>query len=342
MPSNGTALARMPLFALEQADSEGLDREQLLSTAGFTEEELQDPDSRVRSSKNLALWQSIFEAVDDTDLGLRLGAAMSAQMAGLVGYAMMHSANLGEALQRLAKYGRILEENYPPEIKLTPNTIDYCVEPLPEQRVKLRRLADYDLAAVLVVVRQLTGLELEPLEIHFPYAEPAEDLSAHRNFFRGRLLFDQPKIKLVFKRDHAKLPIQAADENLGRYLEQHAEIVLAALAPGGSVTEKVERALWAEVKEGRPSLENVASALAVSPRTLQRRLSEEGTSFSQVLEDFRQEMATVLLEDDKLAVYEIAFLLGYSEPSTFHRAFRRWTNSSPREFRAAGSTSSSD
>ncbi len=99
----------------------------------------------------------------------------------------------------------------------------------------------------------------------------------------------------------------------------------------------VERALWAEVKEGRPSLQNVASTLAMSPRTLQRRLNDEGTSFSEILEAFRQQMATVLLEDDKLAVYEIAFLLGYSEPSTFHRAFRRWTDRSPREFRSSSS-----
>ena len=82
--------------------------------------------------------------------------------------------------------------------------------------------------------------------------------------------------------------------------------------------------------------ERVAAALAMSPRTLQRRLREEGTSYADLLDRFRHRMAVALLEDREIAIYEVAYLLGYAEPSTFYRAFRRWTGSSPREHRAGG------
>jgi len=335
MSSSVTGLARFPAFVLRQAEQLGLDPDQLLASAKLSREELEDPDSRIQAGKNIQLWRSVLAAIDDVDLGIRLGAELKIKDVGLVGYAMMHSANLGEALGRLARFGRILSDDFPPRLRTTGSRVVFSIEPLPELRVTMSRLADFDLAALLTILREITGLDLVPMEAHFPYREPSAGLEAHRGFFAGRLLFDQPEVGLVFKRENLKLPVRTADAELGRYLETLAEQVLESLVLGGTLSERVERTLWSQIKEGRPQLETVASALAMSSRTLQRRLREEGTSFVTLLDDFRHRFSLLLLEDRELAVYEVAYLLGYSEPSTFYRAFRRWTQFSPQEYRAS-------
>ena len=335
MPHTGTALARFPLLLLDQAEVYGLDRRKLLREADLDRRELRDPDSRIQARKTIHLWRAIFRELDRSDLGIRFGERISVRQIGLVGYTMLHSPTLGEALRRLVRFGAIIDETYPPSLEVSRDRAEYSLEPLPEQRVTLARLADFDNTAHLTVMRELTGIDLVPLEAHFPYLEPPSDLSAHRDFFRCELKFDQPMIKLVYKREHLDLPVREADVALGGYLEELAETILEALAPAGTLAETVERELWSGLKDGRPSLERVASALHTSPRTLQRKLRREGTSFAELLDDFRHRMATALLEDEQLAVYEIAYLLGYSEPSTFYRAFKRWTDRSPREYRSS-------
>jgi AraC-like DNA-binding protein len=337
MPNRGTVLARFPLLLLERAEGLGLERRVLLREAGLTQEELDDPDGRIHLKKSLTLWRTVLGAIDDPDLGLRLGATIKVQDIGLVGYTMLHSATLGDALRRLTRFSRILDEDYPPRIEISGPHAAYSFEVLPEQKAAMARLSDVDLAAHVAVMRELTGTELVPVEVHFPYAIPPSDLIAHRRFFRAKLRFDEPVHRIILEKKALALPIHAADEDLGRYLDEYAERVLQDLGSPKSLLEKVERAMWAEIKEGRPTVDNVAHALAMSPRTLQRRLREEGTSFAASLDGFRKDMATSLLKDHELAIYEVAFLLGYSEPSTFYRAFRRWTNVSPREFRAANS-----
>lgn len=335
MSSHVTSLARFPAFLLRQAADLDLDPERLVAEAGLTPRDLEDPDGRIQARKNIQLWRVVLESVDDPDLGIRLGSALRVRDIGLVGYTMMHSVRLGDALGRLARFGRILADDFPPQLRTTGDRAEFSIEPLPEQRVSMNRLADFDLAATLSVLRQITEIEIVPIEVHFPYRQAAEGTRARREFFGGRLRFDQPWIRLVLTRKSLELPIQSADDALGRYLDQLAEQVLESLAPGGSLAEKVDKALWMQIKDGRPQLESVAAALAMSPRSLQRRLREEGTSFVGLLDEFRHRFSLLLLEDRELAVYEVAYLLGYSEPSTFYRAFRRWTESSPQEYRAA-------
>lgn len=335
MPTRSTSLVRLPLHLLRQTDKEGLDRGELLRQAGLRESDLSDPDARIPLLRFLALWRAVLAILNRPDVGVRFGAEIRVRDVGLVGYLMLNSPTLGDALERVVRFGRILDEDYPPRLVVDGDRAEYRWEPYRQLVIAPERLWDHELAGHLAVIRELVGLDLRPVAVHLPYTDPPRDLSAHRDFFRAPLEFGSDHSGLVFKREHLDLPIRSADATLGRYLEQHAEGVLEELAPDGGLVEKVERALWAEMKEGHLELERVASALAMSPRTLQRRLQSDGTSFSELREEFRRRMATLLLEDRELAVYEVAFLLGYSEPSTFYRAFRRWTDSSPRQFRAA-------
>jgi len=333
VPNSKTTLARFPRFYIAQAERLGLDSAEILAQAGLKQSELDEPDARIRVAKVLEIWRAMVDMRDDPGLGIQIGSAMRARDGGLVGYLMQHSHTLGAALERLVRFGHILDETAVPALEVRRGVAEYSVRPLPELMSSLKRLADCDLAAVLAVARDITGHDLEPVEVHFPYPRQDEDLGAHVGFFRCRLEFDQPLARLVFKTSDLDLPTHAADEGLVRYLEGYAEQVLETLVPQGTLSDRVERALWAGLKEGEVSLEWTASHLAISARTLQRRLRDDGTSFNELRDRFRHEMAARLLAQPDLAIYEVALLLGYSEPSTFYRAFRRWTGTSPRQYR---------
>jgi AraC-like DNA-binding protein len=327
-----TSLARIPLLLLRGAEQlYGLDRQELLETAGLSERELADPDARVSLSKIWSLWRVLIDRTGDPALGLHLGSRVVVRDMGLVGYAVYHSATLREAFERMSRYSRIVNEAL--VIRLLDDEdsgrvvvdkaarLDELVHPLVSR-----------LASLVTVAREITGVPLSPIAVRFRKTRPA-DVSEFQGFFRGRLEFDADEASLVFGREDLDRPVVAADETLSGYLDRLADEVLESIDSSVTFKQRVRRAIWFDLSGGKPSLRSVAKQLGVSPRTLQRRMEEDGTSFAVELDALRHEMAMRLLQDHTLAVYEVAFLLGYSEPSTFYRAFRRWKRLSPQEYR---------
>jgi len=134
-------------------------------------------------------------------------------------------------------------------------------------------------------------------------------------------------------RDAWLLPMRRHDPVLRGVLERHAEEVIARLPAGDDVTIEIRRAIMSRIPQGETGIQSVARSLATSTRSLQRRLSEAGTSYQELLDSTRREAATRYLQDRRLSIGEVAYLLGYSEPPAFHRAFKRWNGISPQEFR---------
>jgi AraC-like DNA-binding protein len=133
-------------------------------------------------------------------------------------------------------------------------------------------------------------------------------------------------------------PNPTADPALSRTILRHAEALLAALPePTATYAERVRRGLAEILGEGEVSLRQVARGLKMSERSLQRRLAAEGVTFDGLLDDVRHHLALRYLADPSIAVSEVAYLLGYSEPSPFHRAFRRWTGATPSDMRRRAS-----
>src|SRR5205807_7408292 len=130
-----------------------------------------------------------------------------------------------------------------------------------------------------------------------------------------------------------QLPLHRRDPLLRNWLERKAEQILARQSGQEGVAMDVRRLLAVPGSGSGTSIEAAARRLAMSPRTLQRRLSEEGTSFDSLREEMRKQTAETFLADRTLSVGEVAFLLGFSEPGAFHRAFKRWHNTTPDAFR---------
>jgi AraC-like DNA-binding protein len=328
-----TAIARVPVVLARSAqDRFGLEADASLREAGFTDVELHDADARIPISKLRRLWGLIARRVPDPAVGVLLAENRPLREIGLVAYTMQLAKTLGEALQRLARYSHVVSEDLTVEVHRRGDRAEveldrtFLYDPI-------RPPVDARLTLLLCGIRALVRDDLAPLEARFPYPAPT-DLSALRRVFRCPLHFGKPTAALVLAAAKLERPVPTADEVLLSYLDRLAEQARRELYRSDSTADGVQRVLWQELASGSPSIGTVAARLGLSARSLQRRLAEQGTSFKGVLEGFRREAARRLLSERQIAVSEVAFLLGYADPSAFHRAFQRWHGSTPRRFRS--------
>jgi len=327
-------LARIPLLVLDQAERHGMDRQELMRQASLDPKLLGDPDSRITISSQLKLWQALAARHPDIAVGTLIGSTVRAKQLGVVGYAMYYSRNLLEAFRRLARYMHIISEAVQFELVQVADETALTFTSHPALLAN-RHPAEAQLAAMLAIGREITQTALVPLAIHLPSPKP-HDMSAYRKAFGCPVQFNHPEAAIICSASQMRLPIKASDPTLSGYLDQLANTAMDRLGePARDFVDRIRRVLWSEFAGGRPNLWRTASELGISPRTLQRRLRESGTSYTVVLEDLRREIAGDLLANESLGVSDIAFLLGYSEPSAFQRAFRRWHSLSPRQFRSS-------
>jgi AraC-like DNA-binding protein len=328
-----TNLTRIPLLMLEYAERCGIDRGELLRLASIAPADLEDPDSRLPVSAVLKLWRVILEREEGTAAGVRIGSTCTTTRLGLVGYVMYYSRNLGEALHRFSRYVHIVSEAVQFELATSGERTSLLFGTHPSL-LALRNPVEAQLAAVLTVAREITQSDLVPLAINLPFPSP-DDAKEYRQFFRCPVHFRHPNAAIVFATSQMRLPIKASDPTLRGYLEELADTTLKSLgAPNEKFADTVRRTLWSELPGGRPNLQRSASRLGISTRTLQRRLRENGTSYSALLEKLRRELSGDLLADKRLGVSDVAFLLGYSEPSALQRAIRRWRPVPPQQYRS--------
>lgn len=334
----GTLLTALVLGNLQAAESFGLDVSALRAAAGLTEPMLEDPDGRVPVERYVALWEAIERDPRALNLGLWLGKSLHIDALGVVGYVMQHAPDVRTALYCLERFNGLLGDGVGPQLtEQGDRVILHRVEP-----PRLARLQSLSIAAPLgtvTLLRQLAGLtENEPLALEAAFQHPAlpsGPLQELEMSLGCPLSFNQTEMRLVLPRPLLDRPLVAPNGGLLAYLERHAEALQAKIPAAASISARVRAHLTERLRESEPTQGSVAKLLGMSERTLQRRLQDEGTTFAQLLDDVRSSLARMYLADPKLAVFEVAFLLGYSEPSAFNRAFRRWTGASPSEFRRA-------
>ncbi len=316
---------------LDAAERYGLDREVIRRRAGIEPEQIDDPDRRLPASLVLALYHELRRELPDPDLGLDIGTHGDVRQGGVLGYAMMHSSNVGQALRRLYRFSRLISTTIEFSLDEGPE-LWHLTSNRPPEYPGFRLPVDTVAASLVTVLRQITGRQIDPAAIEFPYQRP-DDVRKLRSVFRCEMTFEAPRPGIYYRVEDMALPLERSESKLAEYLDRLAAQDLAALPRWETFTRRVGRMVWKHLSEGQPTIASVARELGLSSRTLQRRLREEGTSFAQVVDDLRRQLAPTLLGDETLAVYEVAYLLGYADPSAFFRAFRRWHDCSPAEFR---------
>ena len=308
----------------EYLDRQGLDAQQLLGPRP-------DPGQHFVPMSDWQTWLKRVDAVEGrAGLGLRIAEGISARHFGVVGYAALACNNLAEALQRMERYHASVYDANPARVEVHPDgvVVEWGVE-----RGRPGALVDETAIASLVqLARDMTGHYWPMRKVSFVNPPPA-DVQPYRDFFGCEVAFNAPTTRLEFDTTCLALPMRKADPALAQLLDQQAEQVLRQVSQVPAIVDAWRRTLVPLIREGKTSLAALAEAHHTSPRTLQRRLSEQGMSFQQLLDDTRRHLAEAHLKDARLDLAEIALLLGYSEQSAFTRAFRAWTGLPPAQWR---------
>lgn len=310
-----------------------MEPEPTLEAAGLELSRLADPDERVPQPVYNRVFHSLAEASGDPDFGLHFAESGDIDGFHVVGHLARGSRTLGEAFQRVARYSRIVHDAGRVEFEATDS--DFVVYPGCRGLLHEfpRHVAEYSAASVVVIARALTQKPLVAREVGFRHPAP-ESVAEHRRVFGCEPRFGRPETVVVFGPLVANEPIAGYDPGLVSLLELLASGMIEKLGETDDLMARIEQLVACRLEQGVPSLDEVAEHLGVGKRVLQRRLRESETSFLGLVEAVRRRLSERYLENPNLSLHEIAFLLGYTDPSNFHRAFRRWYGVTPAERRA--------
>lgn len=317
------------LFAAQQR---GADPVALCRAVGINPTHLRDPDGRVFIRQVQELWHEAIEATSDPALPLRLGELINPMSMGVLAYVMMHCSTLGLALDKLCQYQDIACEGVLTTGRIEGNRYRLSLEIISPDVVFVNYVVNSELSVYQSAIRALTSLPFAADEVLFAYPRPLDDREHRRAFAPARLTFGAPETALVFNASWLKTPILNANPGLFGLFEEHAVGLLQQLRRP-SLTARVKAELVALLKGEEPTLPAVADRLALGMRTLQSHLKAEGVSYQRLLDEVRRDLAVRHLREPHLSTTDIAYLLGFAEPSVFVRSFKRWTGQTPGAYR---------
>ncbi len=297
---------------------------------------LGEPPSPAEGFVALQRWQSLLLQARDLDAGpkatftLRLARGIAPRHFGIVGFAALASGTLAEALQRLERHHRAIYDVNLAQVR--PCAEGLCIE-WGVARGRPGALVDETaIAALMQLTREFTGRPVRALAVDFVNPRPG-DMRPYEDFFGGPVRFGQPSTRVVLAASDLALPLRGADAALLALLDAQAERLLQEVAAVTGPLAVWRQALVGLIRSGRTQLADLADNLQMSPRSLQRRLADQGISFQALLGQTRQQLAEAYLRDASVELAEVALLLGYSEQSAFTRAFRQWTGQAPLQWR---------
>jgi AraC-like DNA-binding protein len=330
--SERTTSSSWALGIVQALEMGGVDCRGIFLELGLNYAALEDPDARFPQDGMTRLWQRAIELSGNPAIGLNMAKVVRPASFHVVGYALMSSRTLKDGFARLVRYQRIIGEGSDLNFRPTPQGYELTLAIHGDRLPAARQSIEASLAYALAFCRWITGKPIRPQQVLFQGDSPA-DLEPFQQVFQGPLKFNGDHYGLLFDRADMETPLPTANESLAQLHDRFAGEYLARFAES-RVTHQARQVLCRLLPQGEPKREAVAQALHLSQRTLQRRLQDEGTSFQQLLDDTRRELAEQYLAQPKLTLLEVAYLLGFADPSNFFRAFRRWFAITPSEYRA--------
>ncbi len=300
--------------------------ESLLCDAGIRRADLDDPDGRIPCAPWGAMFRQALALRPMKNVGVRLATVTPFGAFPLVDYLIATSHSVGEGLTRLARYLRLVEARSVPVLREDEDPIRVLLEG-PDTPFS----AEFTVTINLLLCREETNGRFHAAYASFCH-EP-DDVAEVERVLGCPVQTGASWNGWALSREMCQLPLRRRDPVLGRLLQQQADEAIARLPPTSGVALDVRRALASRVGGGDTRIHTVARTLATSPRSLQRSLAAAGVSYQQLLDLARKAAAERFLIDSPLSIGEVAYLLGYSEPSAFTRAFRRWNEETPQAFR---------
>lgn len=330
---SGTVLTVSSRAMVAACERLGLDTGALLRAAGISRQALEDPDARLEAGKVSALWSRAYELAGDPVLSLHAAEACPLGAYKVIDFMASSAGTVGEAFRCAARYFPLVNTaiRLPIDESGDPVTFDVVDESGPAG--VSRPYAEYCFAAFVLHVREGTGVSFPVRTVTFVHRTP-QDITEHERIFGCPVRFEAEHNRLCIDRAAWQTPATGAHPGVLQVLIEHADFLLQKLPHGPDLVERTRRVLGERLRGGDSSLEGVARELGMSVRSLQRHLSEIGYTYNALADEVRLATARLYLEQPDIAIAEVAYLLGFADPSTFNRAFKRWTGNTPARARA--------
>ena len=320
-------LVRLAYQAMQEMD---VDAAEVLRRIGLKQEQLNEKDLRTPHSAQTLFWSVMEEVTDGPDVGLHLGEHLPVFKGQVIEYLFLSSETFGEGLKRALNYQRLLSD----AVNAVLDQDDTgCFLGNMTFSGAIRHLTECVVLAVLKFFHYVTEGSFQPLEIHFEH-DPGSNLDEYQRLYPCPVKFNQECTRIYFSPDNLTIESSHAEPELLRLHEQLANEHVAKLEKQDFIA-KVNRLIGELLESGNANLETVADRLGIKARSLRTKLSEVDTNFNQLLADYRCNLAKRLLARTDETIDEIVYLTGFSEPSTFYRAFKRWVGQTPVEYRKA-------
>ena len=329
-----TVDARWACLAAERLRDEDPEFQAVLYEAGLRFADVADPDARIPLHKHAALLEIAARRLGDPLFGLRLGARIHPKRAGLIGAAVLGASTVEDALLSLERYLRVLDDGVALEVEIK-RKHTLLTATIDDHRVAARRQAmEFNIGLLVSLCRSLTDTLVEPVRIEFEHPPPERTGEIQRTF-GAPIRFEAPRNAIVLNTDDLDLPVLATDTPWSRRLESDRRAVLGPAPRVKNLPYRVRELTARSLSTSDSRIEAVARELGMTARTLERRLKVHGLIYKRMIDDVRRDLAMLYLDDERLVLPQIAFLLGYSEMASFIHACQRWTATTPARYRAA-------
>lgn len=317
------------------AEQQGCERATLFKKSGLAVDVL-DKSQRLTMDETVTLWGACISETKDPFFGLHLGEQVRPATFHIVGYTLMNSANLSEAFDRLNQYQRLISDGGIFQRVPVAKGVWLIYHPRPGTIPFFHHQIDAVLAAVLAFSSWVTGKQILPIEVSFNRSATAE-VDEYERVFDVLPTFDADFDGILISHETLGLSLLDADEELCEIHERHAKQRLSELQNSICLTDQVSLILQRHMSDHDAGRAFVAQQIGLSEKGLQRKLAEEGVTFQGVYNDLRKRMALDYVSDTKIPLTEVAMMLGFSDSSAFYRAFKRWTGSTPGDYRELSS-----
>ncbi|SDD50502.1 Helix-turn-helix domain-containing protein [Dyadobacter soli] len=324
--------ARVLRYIVYSAVEKGADLGRLCAAMGIRPGELNEAEKRLEGLKPIiGLWTEVLASTGDPAFGLRIGHTNNPAIFGALGYLMQSCRNIREAYSEVVKFQQTVsgwvsyEVVFGKELELI-----FKVHPLWEQASPetARQAVEMAIGGVLNYFYILTGTKRYPLRAELAYQSPLPR-SEYEQLLKCPVSFGKAQNRVILEGNLAEMPLISADESLYASFAKILRDKCAASGQSARFSEQVKTVITRDFGGKIPALEIIAAHMNLSDRSFQRRLQQDGETYRSLGASMKKELAVNLLQNTNATVHAISEVLGYTEPSAFHRAFKNWTQTSP-------------
>ncbi len=305
-----------------------------LKSVGIDPDGAWDPKHMITDEAYYDMLEAMGEEMDITDLPLRVGGSMRCDEYGALGLAWKAAPTLRGSYLRVERFARIWTSIVAYEIQPVDGGILWIEHRAGERRLGMRLSVEADMASAVSISRQVSPVPFGPREVRFKH-NPPKTLKHHEAYFGCPVYFNAEHDALVISDEALDRPNKLGDEGITQFLLSHLEGELSEVRDAPTLEDQTKEAIARALSEGPPKMGDIARGLGLSARSFHRRLADHGLTFQALAEQTRRELAEGLLRDEQYSLADIAFLTGFSEQSSFTRAFKRWVGHTPASYRKA-------